>query len=132
MSTSCIAFFTAIVDMMDKGELALIGTHLLFMGKNLERMGDLTTTIAEQVLFIETGETVDNSRPRTAQVLRSAADRVTLPSARLAGRPCMTDDTRLVAASCDADGILRLTLNAPKSRQRAVRGDDERAGRRAG
>ena len=28
----------------------------------------------------------------------------------------MTDDTRLVAASCDADGILRLTLNAPKSR----------------
>ena len=59
------AFFTAIVDMMDKGELSpLIGTHLLFMGKNLERMGDLTTTIAEQVLFIETGETVDNSRPK--------------------------------------------------------------------
>lgn len=28
----------------------------------------------------------------------------------------MTDDTQLVIADCDADGILRLTLNAPKSR----------------
>jgi len=28
----------------------------------------------------------------------------------------MNDDTRLVTAECDADGILRLTLNAPKSR----------------
>ena len=58
-------FFGAVIDMVEKGNLSpLIGTHLLFMGKNLERMGDLTTTIAKQVLFIETGDAVDNSRPK--------------------------------------------------------------------
>lgn len=59
------AFFTIVIDMMEKGRLSpLVGSHLLFIGKNLERMGDLTTTIAEQVLFIETGESADNSRPK--------------------------------------------------------------------
>lgn len=58
-------FFVAVIDMMEKGHLSpLIGAHLLFMGKNLERMGDLTTTIAEQILFIEIGDAVDNSRPK--------------------------------------------------------------------
>ena len=58
-------FFTTTIKLMDSGAVsALTGAHLLFIGKNLERIGDLTTTLAEQVLFIETGELVDNNRPK--------------------------------------------------------------------
>ncbi|MBQ1203111.1 MAG: phosphate transport system regulatory protein PhoU, partial [Loktanella sp.] len=30
--------------------------HLLFIAKNFERMGDHVTEIAEQIIFVETGE----------------------------------------------------------------------------
>jgi len=42
----------------------LVGTHLLFIGKNLERIGDFTTSLAEQVLFIETGAVAEPGRPK--------------------------------------------------------------------
>ena len=58
-------FFTTTIQLMDAGEVsALTGAHLLFIGKNLERIGDLTTSIAEQVLFIETGKASDSNRPK--------------------------------------------------------------------
>jgi len=58
-------FFTTTIKLMDAGDLsALTGAHLLFIGKNLERIGDLTTSIAEQVLFIETGKASDSNRPK--------------------------------------------------------------------
>ena len=38
--------------------------HLHFMAKNTERMGDLVTNIAEQVVYLVTGETPDESRPK--------------------------------------------------------------------
>lgn len=58
-------FFTTTIKLMDAGEVsALTGAHLLFIGKNLERIGDLTTSIAEQVLFTETGKASDSNRPK--------------------------------------------------------------------
>jgi phosphate transport system protein len=39
-------------------------THLLFCSKNLERVGDHTTNIAETVYYIATGESLPAERPR--------------------------------------------------------------------
>lgn len=38
--------------------------HLHFIAKNLERMGDHATGIAEQVIYLVTGELPDESRPK--------------------------------------------------------------------
>ncbi|MBF9034995.1 phosphate signaling complex protein PhoU [Rhodobacterales bacterium HKCCE2091] len=38
--------------------------HLHFMAKNIERMGDHVTSIAEQVIYLVTGETPDEERPK--------------------------------------------------------------------
>ena len=45
--------------------------HLHFMAKNIERMGDLTTNMAEQIIYLVTGEMPDEARlksDRTAYV----------------------------------------------------------------
>ncbi len=39
-------------------------THLLFIAKNLERIGDHATNIAETVFYAATGENLPDSRPR--------------------------------------------------------------------
>lgn len=38
--------------------------HLHFIAKNTERMGDLVTNIAEQVVYLVTGQTPDEARPK--------------------------------------------------------------------
>ena len=38
--------------------------HLHFIAKNIERMGDHATTIAEQVIYLVTGEMPDDQRPK--------------------------------------------------------------------
>jgi len=38
--------------------------HLHFIAKNLERMGDHSTSIAEQVIYLVTGELPDDTRPK--------------------------------------------------------------------
>ncbi len=38
--------------------------HLHFMAKNIERMGDLTTNMAEQVIYLVTGEMPEEARPK--------------------------------------------------------------------
>jgi phosphate transport system protein len=38
--------------------------HLHFMAKNIERMGDHATSIAEQVIYLVTGEMPDEDRPK--------------------------------------------------------------------
>lgn len=38
--------------------------HLHFIAKNLERMGDHVTSIAEQVVYLVTGEVPDEARPK--------------------------------------------------------------------
>jgi phosphate transport system protein len=42
-------------------------THLLFCSKNLERIGDHTTNIAETVVYLVTGEPMPTERPKTRQ-----------------------------------------------------------------
>ena len=39
-------------------------THLLFMAKNLERIGDHATNIAETVYYLVTGQTLPTERPK--------------------------------------------------------------------
>ncbi len=39
--------------------------HLHFMAKNVERMGDLTTNMAEQVIYLVRGEMPDEARPKS-------------------------------------------------------------------
>jgi phosphate transport system protein len=42
--------------------------HLHFMAKNIERMGDHTTSIAEQVMYLITGEMPEDERPKGTSV----------------------------------------------------------------
>ena len=39
--------------------------HLHFMAKNIERIGDLTTNMAEQVIYLVTGQIPDEARPKS-------------------------------------------------------------------
>ena len=41
--------------------------HLHFIAKNTERMGEHVTNIAEQVIYLVTGETPDDKRPKEDQ-----------------------------------------------------------------
>jgi phosphate transport system protein len=41
-------------------------THLLFIAKNIERIGDHSTNIAEYIHFLVTGEEIATQRPRAA------------------------------------------------------------------
>ena len=57
--------FRHVIEQMEAGEIsALNGAHLLFIAKNLERMGDFTTGLAEQIMFVETGVAIDTKRPK--------------------------------------------------------------------
>ncbi len=44
-------------------------THLLFIAKNLERIGDHSTNIAEQVHFLVSGEMPEDDRPKGEQTI---------------------------------------------------------------
>ncbi|SIT13012.1 phosphate signaling complex protein PhoU [Paracoccus saliphilus] len=46
--------------------------HLHFIAKNVERMGDHATSIAEQVIYLVTGELPDDSRPKASSVSSDA------------------------------------------------------------
>ncbi|MFB2533325.1 phosphate signaling complex protein PhoU [Paracoccus sp. p4-l81] len=48
--------------------------HLHFIAKNIERMGDHATSIAEQVIYLVTGDLPDEARPKTESVSRSGLD----------------------------------------------------------
>lgn len=60
--------------MMEEPRNITFSTHLLFCAKNIERIGDHTTNIAEAVYFMVEGIPVKNERPKR--------DETTLPSAR--------------------------------------------------
>ena len=44
--------------------------HLHFIAKNIERSGDHVTSIAEQVIYLATGEAPTDARPKTESVMR--------------------------------------------------------------
>lgn len=47
-------------------------THLLFISKNIERIGDHATNIAETVVYVVTGETLPMERPKGRSSLTEA------------------------------------------------------------
>jgi phosphate transport system protein len=55
-----------------------IGTHLLFIAKNIERIGDHATNIAESVYFLIKGENIAGPRPKGD---KSSLDRIEEPEA---------------------------------------------------
>ena len=58
-------FVSMMVERMeDRSIHAVNGMHLIFIAKNLERIGDFTTSLAEQVSFVVTGTTYDTERPK--------------------------------------------------------------------
>ncbi len=50
--------------MMESPKFITSGMHLLFVAKNLERMGDHVTGIAEQIHYVVTGSIPDDDRPK--------------------------------------------------------------------
>ena len=57
-------FRELIVYMMENPVTVTFGIHLLFCTKNLERMGDHATNIAEAVHYMVKGETLLRERPK--------------------------------------------------------------------
>jgi phosphate transport system protein len=61
----CTSLFRELLACMTEGSVTMsLGAHLLFCTKNLERMGDHTTNIAEAILYIVNGETLSRERPK--------------------------------------------------------------------
>jgi phosphate transport system protein len=57
-------FRDLLIFMMEDPRNITFCTHLLFCSKNLERIGDHTTNIAETVVYLVTGETMPVDRPK--------------------------------------------------------------------
>ncbi len=57
-------FRELLTHMMENPANITLCTHLLFCAKNIERMGDHVTNIAETVYYIVTGEAVPDARPK--------------------------------------------------------------------
>lgn len=51
--------------MMEAPHFITPGMHMLFVAKNLERMGDHVTGIAEQIHYVATGSIPDDDRPKS-------------------------------------------------------------------
>jgi phosphate transport system protein len=49
-------------------------THLLFVAKNIERIGDHATNIAETVHYMITGVTLDQERPKQDESSLTSVD----------------------------------------------------------
>jgi len=59
-----VIFQSLIEEMSSEQEQLKIGPHLLFVAKNIERVGDHVTSIAEQIYFLYHGEMPDQDRPK--------------------------------------------------------------------
>lgn len=57
-------FQDVLKQMEDKTMSVNTGSHLLFITKNLERIGDYSTGLAEQVYFLVNGEMLSDERPK--------------------------------------------------------------------
>ncbi len=59
--------------MMEDPRSITAGTHLLFMAKNIERIGDHATNIAETVYYMVNGEPLKKSRPKGEESIDAIA-----------------------------------------------------------
>lgn len=59
-----ILFRSLLTHMMEDAHCITACMHLHFIAKNIERMGDHTTAIAEQVIYLVTGELPNEDRPK--------------------------------------------------------------------
>ena len=58
-------FFNSLLEKMSKdSKLAVPGTHMLFISKNLERIGDHSTNVAETITYMASGEIKVEPRPK--------------------------------------------------------------------
>ncbi len=58
-------FFNSLLEKMSKdSKLAVAGTHMLFISKNLERIGDHATNVAETITYMASGEIKVEPRPK--------------------------------------------------------------------
>lgn len=57
-------FRELITYMMEDPRTISIGSQLLFIAKNLERIGDHTTHVAEMIHYVETGRPLTDDRPK--------------------------------------------------------------------
>ena len=62
-----VVFQSLIEEMSSEQEQLKIGPHLLFVAKNIERVGDHVTAIAKQIYFLYYGEMPDQDRPKADQ-----------------------------------------------------------------
>jgi len=61
----CTSLFRELLTYMMEGSVTMsFGAHLLFCTKNLERMGDHATNIAEAIYYMVKGETILTERPK--------------------------------------------------------------------
>ena len=58
-------FFNSLLEKMSQdANLAVPGTHMLFISKNLERIGDHATNVAETITYMASGEIKIEPRPK--------------------------------------------------------------------
>lgn len=57
-------FRSLLTHMMEDPRNITVGMHLHFISKNIERVGDHATGIAEQTIYLVTGELPDEDRPK--------------------------------------------------------------------
>ena len=67
-------FRDLLTHMMEDPRNITFCAHLLFCSKNIERIGDHATNIAETVVYLVTGSALPNARPRGGQGTDLAAD----------------------------------------------------------
>jgi phosphate transport system protein len=59
--------------MMEDSRNISFCAHLLFCSKNIERIGDHATNIAETVVYLVTGETMPTDRPKGRSLLSDSS-----------------------------------------------------------
>jgi phosphate transport system protein len=64
-------FRELVTHMMEDPRNISAAMHLHFIAKNIERVGDHATSIAEQVIYLATGEIPDDERPKADVITTS-------------------------------------------------------------
>jgi phosphate transport system protein len=62
-------FLAILADMIADPKLIAPGTHIHFVAKNIERIGDHATNIAEMVAYMIQGQMPDDDRPKASTVV---------------------------------------------------------------